>query len=148
MALAVTQSFAQLVIELETTTPGTYTTICGMKSGKVSRKAQSESSEVPDCADETVPFATFKEVMSLEVSVSGEGVWAQSSHNAMMTWYYSGLPRNIRIRHLNAAIGDIQTEAGPALLMTLDDDKSKGKVIAREIQIDFVGTPTRTNRVS
>ena len=51
MAEAVTEKFEELVLDLETETPGTYARPCGMKDVTVSRSAQVDTDEIPDCDD-------------------------------------------------------------------------------------------------
>jgi Phage tail tube protein len=147
MALAITESFAEMVLEVETTTPGVYTKLCGMIDVEVSRKASVDTSEVPDCADETLPLAVAREVRSIEVTLSASGVWAQTSNKTMSDWFYSSAVKNVRVRNTKAAVGDPETEYGPALLTMLKDDRKKGSKIGREIAIEFDGVPLRSNKV-
>jgi hypothetical protein len=147
MAVAVTEKYEEMVLEVETAVPGTYTIICGMVDVTVSRAASVDTSEVPDCADESLPMSLEKEVRSIEVKVSASGVWAQSSQDMLSDWFYSSNSKNIRVRNTKAATGDTETEAGPALLVKLDNMRTKGKKVSAEIEIEFDGTPTRTNKV-
>jgi hypothetical protein len=146
MARAITAKYEELVLEVETDVPGTYTKICGMNDATISRAASIDSDEIPDCDDESLPFSMAKSVRSLEVSVSASGVWAQSSNKIMSDWFYSAATKNIRVRNTKAASGDPETEAGPALLSKLEIGRTKGKVVTADIEIQFDGTPTRTNK--
>ena len=80
MANAVTEKYDEMVLEVETDTPGTYARICGMKDVTINRAAQLDSDEVPDCDDESKPFSIEKEVRSVTVTVAANGTWAQQSH--------------------------------------------------------------------
>lgn len=143
MVKAITEKFEELVLEVETSTPGTYARICGLIGVDVTRATQVDSEEVPDCDDESLPLATEKQVRSLDVSVSGTGVWAQQSHEMLLDWYYSSATKNIRIGNTNAASGDTEYEQGPALLTSLGQARTKGKKVSAAIEIQFDGTPTR-----
>src|SRR6188474_3383586 len=108
MALAVTEKYEELALQMETSTPGTYVTICGLVDVTISRKANVDTVEIPDCDDESLPMSVERQVRSLEVTVSGTGVWAQTSYGTLMDWYYSAATKNIRIRNAKASTGDTE----------------------------------------
>jgi hypothetical protein len=101
---------------------------------------------VPDCADESLPFAVVRSPTSLSVTVSVEAVWAQSSHKTIQDWIYSAGTKNIRIRNTKASIGDPETEAGAAYLTSLTNEKAKGSQYSANMEIVFASVPTRTNK--
>ena len=153
MAKASTAKSHLLPIEVEfdpTGAPGVYTTICGIVDMSVNRTASIDTTETPDCADESKPLSIEKSVRNVDVSVSGTGVWAMESSKAMMDWFYSTAPKNVRIRNAkveaDGASGDPYVESGPALLTELTNDKPKGKVVTASIKIDFDGTPAITTK--
>lgn len=147
MAKAVTEKFEQMTLEVETSTPGTYAIICGMVDVEVTRTANVDTSQVPDCADESLPHHVERSVSGIEVTVSASGVWAQSSHEMIQAWFYSGATKNIRLGHQNASVGDTQYETGPALLTNLSNARAKGTKVTASINLEFDGTPTRTDKV-
>jgi len=148
MAVAVTQKFEEMVLEIETSTPGTFTRICGLTDVEVTRTSNIDTVEIPDCDDESLPHSLEKQVRSIEVSISASGVWAQQSWGTMSDWFYSGATRNIRLRNTRALVGDLETEAGPALLANLSNSRTKGQKVTATVEIQFDGTPTRTDRVA
>ena len=143
MAAPITEKFEQMV--LETSDNGTtWTRICGLVGVTITRTAQFDSTEVPaDCDDESLPLKVERAIRTIEVTVSAEGVWASQSHEMMQDWFYSGAPRQVRVGHLNAAVGDTEYESGLALLTTLTNQRTKGQKISASIEIMFDGTPTR-----
>lgn len=154
MTLAATAEFEQLVLEVEfdpTGAPGTYSTVCGLVDITPSRTANLDTVEIPDCDDESLPLSVGKSVRSIDVSVSGSGVWALSSHKNMMDWFYSSATLNTRIRNAkvtaDGASGDPEIESGPAILSNLSNTRTKGQKVTAEIEITFDGTPTVTNKV-
>lgn len=147
MAKAVTQAFHLLTLELETATPGTYAKPCGLIEVEFNRTANVTTTEVPDCDDESKPNYIEREVQSLEFTISGTGVWAQSGYETMLDWFYSGTTKNIRIGNLGAAIGETQYETGPALITNIGEARTKGQKVSASIAIEFDGTPTRTAKV-
>lgn len=143
MAKPITEKFEQMV--LETSENGTtWTRVCGLVGVTITRTAQFDSTEVPaDCGDESLPLDVERAIRTIEVNVSADGVWAQQSHGDMLDWFYSGAPKQIRVGHLNAAVGDTEYEMGPALLSTLTNQRTKGQKVTASIEIQFDGTPTR-----
>lgn len=147
MAKAVTEKFDEMVLEVETATPGTYAKLCGLVEVEVTRTANVQTTQVPDCDDESKPHEVEREVESLEVTVSATGVWAQSSHETMIAWFYSGASKNVRIGNLKASVGDTEYETGRALLTNLGHARTKGQKVSASINIEFDGTPARSDKV-
>ncbi len=148
MARATTEAFHEMVVEIETSTPGTWAKICGLTSRTASRTSNMSTSEVPDCDNEALPASLERAVQSQEVTVSGTGVWAAQSHGVMMDWWYSGATKNIRIGHLKAEPGDTEYETGPAYLVSLNNTAERGTKVSAEIEIQFDGLPVRTDAES
>jgi hypothetical protein len=148
MAKAGTANFHQMVLEVETETPGTYAKLCGLTSRGIQRQHNMQTSEVPDCDDESLPAAVERAVQSSEVTISGSGVWASQSHETMLDWWYSGQTKNIRVKHANAAVGDTEYETGPAYLQSISNQAERGQKVTAEISIEFDGLPTRTAKAA
>ena len=145
MTLAVVEKFEQMILEVETATSGTYAKLCGILDVTISRTANIDSSEIPDCADESKPLVIEKQVRSLDVKVSGSGSWATTSNATLNAWWYSGLPKNIRLTHAAAVTGDPSIETGPAILSKLENSRTKGKKVTASIELEFSLLPTVTN---
>lgn len=144
-----TANFHQMVVEIETNTPGTYSKICGLTSRGINRQHNMNTSEVPqDCDDESMPAALERSVQSSEVTISGSGVWASQSHQTMLDWWYSGATKKVRVRHANAAVGDTEYETGNAFLVSISNQAEKGPKVTAEISIEFDGVPARTAKVA
>ena len=146
MADTITQKFEELVLEFEDpANPNTYVRICGLIDIEVTRTAEIDTIEVPkDCTDESLPLSREKSVRSIDVSVSGTGVWAQQSQGILDDWFYSSLGYKIRIQNVNAASGATEYESGSAFLTNFTVSRTKGQKVAASISIEFDGTPTRT----
>lgn len=144
-----TSEFQHLVVELETDVEGTFTKICGITQRGINRQHNMQTTEVPaDCEDESLPAVVERAVQSSEVTISGTGVWASQSHEMMLDWWYSGAKKNIRVQHVNAAVGDTEYETGVAYLVSLNNAVEKGQKVSAEIEIQFDGLPTRTAKAS
>lgn len=144
MVAPVTEKFEEMVLEISEDDGTTWARICGMVGVTVSRTMQFDTTEVPDdCDDESKPLRTERSPRSVDVSASGEGVWAAQSHGMLMDWFYSGATKLVRVGNLKAAVGDTQYEEGPAFLPTLNNARTKGQKVTASIQIQFDGKPTR-----
>jgi predicted secreted protein len=148
MTRATTAKFHEMILEVESATPGTWTRLCGLTSRSISRTSNMETSEVPDCDDESLPSSIERSVQSQEVVIAAAGVWAAQSHKVMMDWWYSGAPKNIRINHVKSLVGDTQYETGPAYLTELNNEAEKGPKVTADLSIEFDGVPTRTVRAA
>lgn len=135
MALATTAKFEELVLELETSTPGTYAKICGLIGVTINWSSEVEETEVPDCSDESLPLVKEKVVRSTDWSVSANGVWAQSSHEELFQWSKGGTAKNIRISYAKAAVGDVELVVGSALLTSLTHERAKGQKVTAAIEL-------------
>lgn len=144
MTRATTENFEQLTLEIETATPGTFAKIIGIVDVKVTRKANTDSTEVPDATDESKPLTIVKQVRSLEVTLTGSGTWSQESHAMMYNWLISGEPKNVKVTHVNALTGDPSIESGPAILTQLDNERQKAKLVSADITIEFADAVTTT----
>ncbi len=146
MAAAVTEKYEEMILDVElVASSGVYTPICGLIDVTITRTANVDTAEIPDCADESLPLSIERQVRSIEVTVSGSGIWAQSSQSTLKEWFYSSATKNIRVRDTKASTGDVSIESGPALLTTLTNARTKGKKVTAEIELQFDGTPTRTD---
>lgn len=146
MATPTTEKFEELIVDVEfTASSGVYTSICGLVDATITRTANIDSTEVPDCDDESAPLSMKKDVRSVEVSVSGTGVWAASSQSLLKEWFYSGVKKNVRIRDTAAATNDVEIESGPAILSSFPTARTKGQQVSAEVEIQFDGTPSRTD---
>ncbi len=148
MAEPVTQKFEEMILEISDD-GNTWSRICGLVGVTVTRQAQTDTSEVPaDCDDESLPLKVSKSVRSIDVSASGEGVWAQQSHGTIMDWFYSGQTKFARIGNTKAAVGETEYEHGPAFLTQVSNQRTKGQQVSASIQLEFDGTPARAAKAA
>lgn len=146
MALAETMKYDQLMLEVETDTPGVYAKVCGMKDFSIDGTVALDEDEVPDCADESLPNAVVVSPRSVTVAISGTGVWAKTSHDMMHKFNRLAQRKNVRVTYGNAAVADVLTEGGPAYLTKLTHSRTKGKVVTAEIELRFDGVPVTVDK--
>lgn len=140
MARAQTEKYEEMILEVEDSS-GTFTAICGLVDVTINRTSNVDTSEVPDCDDESLPMALERQVRSQEVTISASGVWAATSQGMLKTWWASGATKNVQLRDAAALVGDPAVESGPALLTTLNNGRTKGQKVTAEIEIQFDGVP-------
>lgn len=146
MARATTANFHQMVLEVEwVASSGTYAKVCGLTGRGINRQHNMQTSEVPDCDDESLPAAVERAVQSSEVTVGGTGIWSAESHGLLLDWWYSGATKNIRIQHVNAEAGDTEYESGAAYLQSINNQADRGTKVTAELAVEFDGLPTRTD---
>lgn len=146
MARASTANFHQMVLEIEwVASSGVYAKVCGLTGRGINRQHNMQTSEVPDCDDESLPAAVERAVQSSEVTVSGTGIWSAESHGKLLDWWYSGATKNIRIQHVLAASGDTLYESGAAYLQSINNQAERGTKVTAELAIEFDGLPTRVD---
>lgn len=150
MAKAETAKYQHLILEVEfdpVGDAGNYSIICGMIDVSVTRTSNIDTTEVPDCTDESLPLSVERSVRSQEVSASGTGVWALSSNSKISDWWYSGATLLARLRNAkveaDGVTGDIITETGPAILVSLNNSRTKGQKVTAEIELQWDGVPVR-----
>lgn len=148
MARATTAKFHQMVLEVEVTPEsGTYTRLCGLTGRGINRQHNMQTTEVPDCDDESLPASVERAVQSSEVTLSGSGAWAAESHGTMLDWWYSGATKSVRIHHANATAGTPEYETGNAYLVSVSNQAERGASVTAEISIEFDGLPTVTDAI-
>ena len=144
MAKAITEAFHEMVLEIEDDTPGTWLKICGLTERGVNRTHNMQTSEVPDCDDESLPAELERAVQSSEVTIAANGVWAAQSHQLMLDWWYSAATKNVRIQHVKAAVGDTEFETAPAYITSLNNVAARGTKVTADLTIEFDGLPVQT----
>jgi predicted secreted protein len=147
MTAAVTAKYEELYLEVEfTASSGTYTKVCGLTDLTISYTNNVETTEVPDCDDESLPHTVERAVKSNEWSASGAGVWAQTSHENMFQWWKGGAAKNVRIGYTKASVGDVELVAGAAILASLEHARAKGQKVTASVSIVSSGVVTTTDQ--
>ncbi|MGR3376058.1 phage tail tube protein [Salipiger abyssi] len=146
MARAQTLKYEEMILEVEWEAgSGTHAKACGLTDVTINRTSNVDTSEIPECDDESKPLSIERQVRSQEVTVSATGVWARQSHQNLMTWWRNGTTLNVRLRNAkmeaDGQAGDIFQESGPALLVSLNNSRTKGQKVTAEIEIQFDGVP-------
>lgn len=149
MPKAETAKFEEFVLEIEFET-GTYERICGVSGVGVNRTNNTETSSVPDCADESLPDHIVRMVASQDATISGTGVWALEHDAKMKTWFFEGSTRNVRITNAkvvaDGVAGDIEAETYPMIMSQMNNERTKGQVVSAEVTFEKAGAVTLTEK--
>lgn len=143
MAVATTASYQQLV--LETSENGTsWTRICGIKDATISYETDTEEDMIPDCDDESLPHTKVRAVTAIGMTVQGEGVWAQESHELMTQWWLTGEAKRFRIGYTNAASGDVEYISSTGTLR-MEHSRRKGVSVQASVTIESASAIATTD---
>lgn len=148
MATATTTTFSKFKILIgDGATPTeVFTAICGLTSKGLQGSADVVTSEVPDCADEDLPSWQEKDVKSVGMQLSGSGMWAKESHEMLLSWFLAGTKKNVKVQYADAATGDTEYLAAPAVLTQMNNAVEKGGRLSADLTFEFTRKPTLTDK--
>ncbi len=146
MAIAPTANFEDYVMEVDF--GAGFLRICGLTDVTVSRTNNTDTTEVPDCADESLPFYLQRAVRSSDATVGATGVWSLTHHQQVINWFNTGATYPVRITNAkvvaDGASGDIEAETFPMILTALNNERTKGQVVTAELSMERNGATTFT----
>lgn len=147
MTAATVADSHELVVEISAD-GSTWSAICGITTNEIQQTANVESTEVPDCDDETLPHVIHKSVRSLERVISGTGVWAAQSHGEMDDWFESGAAKHCRVHYAKAGTSTPEYKTGMALLTQLNITKPDKNKVTAQVQLEFTGAVTVADKAA
>lgn len=145
MAQATTLRFSKFLILVgDGATPvEDFAAPCGLTSRGFNRTAETNDTNVPDCADEDAPSWLERDVVSLSATLSGSGVLAEESVDIWDEWFESGAARNVRVTTGEGS--GLRTWSGAARLTTFNISGERGSRVTAEIEIVSDGPFTRAS---
>lgn len=105
MAQATTARAGKIVVQIETDTPGTFISICGVTKREFSLEKSLNDFAVPDCTD--LDAATWLErvVKSISSGASLGGVVTKESLPTLLTMFMVNDSREMRVRFIGFGTG-------------------------------------------
>jgi hypothetical protein len=98
MAQATTYPFSKFLVKIgDGGSPEVFTDPCGLTSKGLTRTANLNDTNVPDCADPDAPSWLGRDVVSYQGAIAGSGVVAQESYDTWEDWWNAGETRNVQI---------------------------------------------------
>jgi hypothetical protein len=98
MAQATTYPFSQFLVKIgDGASPEVFTDPCGLTSKGLTRTANLNDTNIPDCDDPDAPSWLGRDVVSYQGAIAGSGVVAEESFDTWEDWWNAGETRNVRI---------------------------------------------------
>ena len=146
MAQAKTSKFSEFLLLLgDGADPEVFAAPCGLTSRGISFSADTDSTDVPDCSDESLPSWKERDVTSKSASISGSGVMDKTSRALYWAWYDSGDSKNIQIKDPASAADKGGYWSGKAVITSLDFKVDKGQRVSCDISLESDGAWTWTD---
>ena len=140
MAQALTLTFGKFAVLLgDGANPENFNAPCGFTERSLEIKAETATTQVPDCDDGDLPAWNDTGVKALSASISGQGVLAMESHAIWQAWVLSGQDKNVRVllNQPNANGGGYYQ--GAAVCTSLKLDGSFGEKVKQTVAIESDG---------
>lgn len=143
MAQPTVASFGKFIVQLgDGASPEVFSAPCGFTERSLELKADTNATQVPDCDNPDAPAWEDKDVRTLSASITGQGVMALEALPTWRTWFFSALPKNVRVR-LNAPTGkNPGYYQGAAILTSLKHDSNIGEKCKLSVSIENTGAWT------
>ena len=98
MAQATTYPFSKFLVKVgDGNSPEVFTDPCGLTTKGLTRTANLNDTNIPDCDDPDAPSWLGRDVVSYQGAIAGAGVVAQESYDVWEDWWNAGETRNVRI---------------------------------------------------
>jgi len=125
-----------LVLVGDGASPEVFAAPCGFTDRSLDMNSETNSTDVPDCDNPDAPVWSEKSIKTLSATVTGQGVLAQEAHATWREWFFSGAPRNVRVKiDLTGAQGGGYYE-GSAILTQFKVDSSYGDKVKVSVTLN------------
>jgi len=119
--------------------------ICGVTEKNISYDSETVTTEMPDCADESLPSYKNIGVKSVGIQMDCSGMWTQESHGTLINWWKSAAPKNVKVQYADAAPGAPEYLTGPCVLTNLKHSAPKGGFMTGSFSLMFTVMPAFAN---
>jgi hypothetical protein len=138
MAIATTYPFSQFLVKIgDGGSPEVFTDPCGLTSKGLTRSANLNDTNIPDCDDPDAPSWLGRDVVSYQGQIAGSGVVAQESYDTWEDWWNAGETRNVRIE-----LGADYAWIMPAKLQEIAITAERGNKVQMAVNIVSDGAVT------
>lgn len=147
MAAPTTLRFGAGAFYVESSTPGTYTKICGFTSAELTMDTDLADTVVPDCVDPDKPAWVARDAVSQSWSMSFDGVLAKEATALLEDEWLSGTSSNVRFRMVGGGTGagTPDRQYSGAGFITLGVASERGTRMTRSISVQSDGALTIAN---
>lgn len=144
MALAQTVKAGSFTLRFRTG-PGptfTFTEPCGFKERSLTITASTTETDVPDCADPTLPGWMEREVSTISAEINGSGVFNKAVHDAAREWMLSGERREVELVFAGNLAAGGGKYTGMMILTSLGIASPYREVLTAEVTAQSAGVLT------
>jgi hypothetical protein len=147
MAAPTTHRFGKGIFYVESSTPGTYTKICGFTSAELIMNTDLADTVVPDCDAPDTAAWTARDAVSQSWSMSFDGVLAKEATELLEGEWLSGTSSNVRWRIVDGGTGSgtPDRQYAGAGFITLGIAAERGTRMTRTVSVQSDGALTITN---
>jgi TP901-1 family phage major tail protein len=145
MAQATTLPFSAFKVMLETATPNTFAAPCGLTERSVTFSKETNDTTSIDCEDEDKPAYVDRDVVSLSVTISGEGVMARESLPLWWSAFETTDPVNVRIEVSGTAAQGGGYWSGAFHLTSFEPGATRGERATVSVELQSSGAVTWTD---
>lgn len=146
MALAKVINFSKFLIQVGNgASPEVFAAPCGLTSRGFNRSAETNDTNIPDCADEDAPSWLARDVVSLSGEISGSGVLDLDALDVWDEWFQSGAPRNCRVLVDTPLAQNGRHWQGAFILTAFNITSERGSKVTIEVTLTSDGLITKTD---
>jgi hypothetical protein len=131
MAVATTFPFSKFLVKIgDGNSPEVFSDPCGLTTKGLTRSANMNDTNIPDCDNPDAPSWLGRDVVSYQASISGAGVVAHESFSTWEDWWNAAETRNVRV--------ELGTEAAwvmPAKLQEFAITAERGNKVQMTVNI-------------
>lgn len=146
MAQAKTIKFGSTAILLGNgaTPTEVFSAFCGLTEMALTVNIETNTTNVPDCLDPDLPSWLETDIVSQQMTLTGNGVLDTDAMQEYQDWFMTGDQRNVRwFRDLTAGAGGGYFQA-PAILTSYEETGQRGQRWNVAIGVTLNGKPTFT----
>jgi len=123
--------------------PIVYTAPCGFTSRSLSFSRSLNETLLPDCDNPNAPGWFERDVTSLSMSISGEGVLASSNIDVWMSTFKTALPVKVKVELLFP--NKKHTYTGEMQLESIEVSGSRGETVSLNVSMQSSGEITHVS---
>ena len=140
MAQPSVSTFGKFIVLLgDGATPEVFTAPCGFTDRSLELKANTSTTQVPDCDNPDAPAWEDKDVQTLSASITGQGVMALEALPIWRGWLFSAEAKNVRVKLDLPAGKNPGYYQGAAILTSLKHDSNIGEKVKLSVSIENTG---------
>lgn len=140
MAQPTVATFGKFLVLLgDGASPEVFSAPCGFTERSFELKADTSSTQVPDCDDPDAPAWEDKDVSTLSSTITGQGVMALEALPTWRAWYFSGAAKNVRVQLALPTGKGPGYYQGAAVLTSLKHDSNIGEKCKLSVNIENTG---------